>query len=167
MHTVFSLSGHRAKLECLTQAELQKGHLWQGEAQEPLPEFGRKPSPPVTKPSSRHRKEPPLPCPDSHPHTSVSSGVPSGEGTANSPTGHSGHPTIQTDPTPDEKPALLVSPRRGAGAPLKPGTAAQPGLLLAKTDVFQSLCASGSSMPMIRLIRMIRGRNSNFIFLKN
>lgn len=78
---------------------------------------------------------------------------------ANSPAGHVGHPTIQSDPIPDEESALLVSPRCGAGAPLKPGTAAQPWLLLAGTEVFNSLCLSGSSMLMIRFGRWDAARS--------
>ena len=111
MHTLFSPFGYKAKLEYLTWLELQKGHLWQGEAQEQLPESGRKPPPPSIKSSPEHCQEPPLPCLDSHTRTSVSTSVLSRVGTANSPAGYSGHPMIQTDPIPDEKPALLMQGR--------------------------------------------------------
>lgn len=40
-------------------------------------------------------------------------------GTTSSPAGHLGHPVIQTDPTSNEEPTLLVSPQCGAGASLK------------------------------------------------
>lgn len=42
MHTPFSPSGHKAKLEYLTRVGMQKRHLLQREAQEELPKIGRK-----------------------------------------------------------------------------------------------------------------------------
>lgn len=147
VHIFFSPFGCRAKLEYLSCVELQEGHFWQGEAWKQLPESGRKPRSPnilrfcdQTQPRASQRASPALP------------GL-----TPTHQRGDSKQPSWALRTSHDTDWSLIwwntrmrLIPTR---APLKPGLAAQPWPLLAKTDLFQSLCPSGSSVLMIRFGR--------------
>lgn len=165
MHNILSIYAHtlrsfwiQSKAWILVMGGAAERSLltgWQGKAQEQLPELWRKTSPPLIKFSRGCCEELPLPCLNSHPHTSVFSWGSVKNGYNKQPWEALRHPIIQTTPVHDEKPALLILARCGAGAPLKLGMAAWPQLLLAKADVFLFLCLSGSSKLVIRTGRWV------------